>query len=215
MKFSNILPDLKVKSLFLGKDEHLDEILEQEFAGYKVVRMIQTHSDNVVFFDQEISESLARVENFSEEIIFFDDVDGVFTDQKKVVLVVKVADCYPILIYHPQGIIGAIHAGRVGTEKQIVKKALEMAIEEFGLKTGWQIWLGPKICKDCYQINRETDEHYDLKAKNVAQIESVLDGEENFALDSELCTVHHGEWFYSYRLEGEGVEMNYGLIGLA
>jgi len=214
MKFTNILPDLKVKSLFLGKDEHLDEVLEQEFSGYKVVRMIQTHSDNVVFFDQEISDSLAVSEDCTDEIIFFDDVDGIFTDQKNVVLVVKVADCYPILAHHPQGVAGVIHAGRVGTEKQIIKKALELAIEKTDLKTGWQIWLGPKICKDCYQINRETDEQYDLKAKNVEQIESTLGGEDNFALDSELCTVHHGEWFYSYRREGKGVKMNYGLIGL-
>lgn len=209
MKFTNILPDLEVKSLFLGKDEHLDEVLEKEFAGYKVVRMIQIHSDKVVFLDEKIMADLP------DGIFFLDDVDGVFTNQKNVALVVKAADCYPILLYHPQGVVGVIHAGRVGTEKQIVKKALKSVVEETNLKKGWRIWLGPKICKDCYQINKETDEHYDLKVNNVIQIESILDGEENFALDSELCTVHHGDWFYSYRREGEGVKMNFGILALS
>lgn len=208
MKFTNILPDLKVKSLFLGKDEHLDETLEQEFAGYKVIRMIQVHSDEVAFLDTE------AVEKMPQEVIFLDDVDGVFTDHQKTVLVVKAADCYPILLHHPQGIVGVIHAGRVGTEKKIVEKALKMAVAETGLKEGWRLWLGPKICKDCYQINKETDEHYDLKAKNIQQIEEILDGENNFALDSELCTLHHGDWFYSYRKDGDSVLMNYGLIAL-
>ncbi|MCL4208823.1 polyphenol oxidase family protein [Patescibacteria group bacterium] len=208
MKFTNILPDLKVKSLFLGKDEHLDEILDQEFAGYKVVRMIQVHSAEIAFLDEK------AIEDFPDEVIFLDGVDGVFTNHPKTVLIVKAADCYPILLHHPQGVIGAVHAGRVGTEKQIVKKSLELAVAQTGYKEGWKLWLGPKICKDCYQINRETDEHYDLKAKNVAQIESTLDGENNFALDSELCTFHHEDWFYSYRREGEGVKMNFGLIGL-
>lgn len=170
--------------------------------------MIQTHTNQFAFVDEEIKEQL------DGKIVFFDEIDGIFTDQKKIVLVVKAADCYPILFYHSFGIIGVVHAGRMGTEQEIVKKVLHYFKEEKGLEDNWYIWLGPKICKDCYQINRKTDEHYDLRAKNIEQIKEVLEGNKNFAVDSEFCTAHQNDWFYSYRKEGSGVKMNYGLIAL-
>lgn len=213
MKLQNLLPEQHVKSIFLGKDEYLDETLEGEFADYQVLRMIQTHSDHFLFFDKDISNEFNLTDN-QQEILYFDDLDGIFTDQKNKVLVIKVADCYPILFYHPAGIIGAVHAGRAGTENQIIQKVLQHFKEERQLDRGWSIWLGPRICNDCYQINRETDEHYDLRAKNVEQIHSELDGNLNFAIDSGFCTAHQNDWFYSYRKEGSGVKMNYGLLAL-
>ncbi|NCN03528.1 MAG: polyphenol oxidase family protein [Candidatus Pacebacteria bacterium] len=213
MKLQNLLPEQHVKSIFLGKDEHLDETLETEFIDHQILRMIQTHSDHFLFFDKDISNYVNLTDN-QQEIIYFDDLDGIFTDQKNKVLVIKVADCYPILFYHQTGIIGAVHAGRVGTESQIIQKVLNHFKEERQLDKGWVIWLGPRICNDCYQINRETDEHYDLRAKNIEQIQKELDGQLNFAIDSGFCTAHQNDWFYSYRKEGSGVKMNYGLVAL-
>jgi YfiH family protein len=208
MKLQNLLPEQHVKSIFLGRDEHVDETLEKEFPDHQTLRMIQTHTDNFLFYDQELKEES------NGDIIYFKDLDGLFTDQKGVLLVVKAADCFPILFYHPSGIIGVVHAGRKGTENKIVKKVISYFKEEKQLDKGWIVWLGPRICVDCYQINRETDEHYDLRAKNVEQIQDTLDGESNFALDSDMCTAHQNDWFYSYRKEGSGVEMNYGLVAL-
>ena len=217
MKLQNLLPEQHVKSIFLGNDEYLDETLKNEFGDHQILRMIQTHSDHFLFFDENLSSKLSlsgNNTNSESEIIYFDDIDGIFTDQKNKVLVIKVADCYPILFYHPTGIIGAVHAGRKGTEKEIIKKVLAYFKEEKDLSKGWIIWLGPRICHECYQIDRETDEHYDLRAKNVEQIQSELDGEFNFAIDCGFCTVEQNDWFYSYRKEGSGVKMNYGLVAL-
>ncbi|MDH5533798.1 MAG: polyphenol oxidase family protein [Candidatus Pacebacteria bacterium] len=208
MKLTNLLPEQYVKSIFLGRDEYLDETLEKEFPDHQVLRMIQTHTDKFLFYDQEIKEKI------NGEIVYIEDLDGVFTDQKGVVLVVKAADCFPILFYHPSGIVGVVHAGRKGTENKIIEKVTKYFKEEKKLDKGWIVWLGPRICKDCYQIDRDTDEHYDLRAKNVEQIQEVLNGEHNYALDCEMCTAHQNDWFYSYRKEGSGVKMNYGLVAL-
>jgi copper oxidase (laccase) domain-containing protein len=208
MKLTNLLPEQHVRSIFLGRDEQLDETLAKEFENHQVLRMIQTHSDNFLFFDEQLKE------DNKEDLIYFDELDGIFTNQKETVLVVKVADCYSIFFYHPSGIVGVVHAGREGTEKKIVQKVLQQFKEEKGLDKGWVIWLGPRICYNCYQINEETDEHYDLRAKNVEQIQEELDGDLNFAIDCDLCTAHQNDWFYSYRKEGSGVKMNYGLVAL-
>lgn len=208
MILKNLLPTEKVQSMFMGRGEDLQEILKDNFTDHKIIEMEQTHSDQILFLDEQ------DLEGAEGQHVLLPIVDGVFTDQKKVVLMVKGADCYPILFYHPSGVIGAIHAGRKGTEQEIVKKALSQLKEERGLTEGWRIWLGPKICVNCYQIDRETDEHYDLQAKNAAQIQSVLNGETNFAVDSGFCTAHQNDWFYSYRKEGSGLPMNYGLVAI-
>lgn len=218
MKLTSLLPQPYVKSIFLGRDEDLEKTLKKEFPNHQPIEMIQTHSDNFLFLNNQVFDQFRlkkdKKENTHQELVYFDDLDGVFTDQKEIVLVVKGADCFPIFFYHPSGIVGVVHAGRKGTEKGIVKKVLKYFKEEKKLNKDWVIWLGPRICKDCYQIDKETDEHYDLRAKNIEQIQANLDGETNYALDSNLCTAHQNDWFYSYRKEGEGVEMNYGLIAL-
>lgn len=219
MKLQNLLPEQHVKSIFLGRDEQLDETLEKEFIDHQVLRMVQTHTDNFLFFDKDISNQFKLKKDFNDEdsdkeIIYFEDLDGLFTDQKGIALVVKAADCFPILFYHPSGIIGVVHVGRKGTENRIVEKVIKYFKQEKKLDKGWIIWLGPRICVDCYQINKETDEHYDLRTKNVKQIREALDEERNFVLDSEMCTAHQNDWFYSYRKEGSGVGMNYGLVAL-
>ena len=48
----------------------------------------------------------------------FAEGDALITTQKNAALVVRTADCLPILIYHSSGIIAAIHAGRKGTEQE-------------------------------------------------------------------------------------------------
>jgi len=222
MKLTNLLPGEQVKSIFLGRDEDLDVILKKEFTNFPIIRMIQTHSDHHFFIDKDIynqirlnkNDKRTNQEEEHKEVVYLDDLDGVFTDQKGIVLVVKAADCFPILFYHPSGIVGVVHAGRKGTEKHLIEKVTKYFKEEKNLDKGWIIWLGPRICNNCYQIDKETDQHYDLRSKNIEQIQSQFDGADNYALDCEMCTAHQNDWFYSYRKEGKGVKMNYGLVAL-
>ncbi|HEX7018280.1 MAG TPA: polyphenol oxidase family protein, partial [Patescibacteria group bacterium] len=119
-------------------------------------------------------------------------------------------DCVPLLLYHePSGTIGVIHAGRKGTELGITEKTLKQLPSTEG---PLHVWLGPHICEQCYQINRETNEHYNLLRQNLNQMYNVFEKSNlrlNFASD---CTAHNNDKFYSYRKEGAGVPMNYGVV---
>lgn len=213
MLLTNFLPSNGANAGFLGRDEDVGERLKKDFPDKIAVRLIQTHSDHVVFLEEGDVDG-GNLDK-KQPVVFLDNTDSVFTNDPNLVLVVKTADCYPILLYHPKGVVGVVHAGRAGTEKKILAKALKSMIDrEKWFKTGWQIWFGPKICADCYQINKKTDEHYDLKSKNAKQLLEVLEGTDNHALDSGFCTAHQNDWFYSYRKEGAGVGMNYGMIAL-
>ncbi|NCS87025.1 MAG: hypothetical protein GW773_04225, partial [Candidatus Pacebacteria bacterium] len=72
--------------------------------------------------------------------------------------------------------------------------------------------LGSAICKECYQIDKKSDLHYDLYQKNIDQIEKS--GMIVKIIRSEFCTLHNNDLFHSYRKSGPGVAMNYSLIGL-
>jgi len=208
MLLKNIIPSQNVSSFFLGRGENLDGVLAENFAGHQVIRMIQTHSDKVVFIDEDF------LEKNPEKVLFVDDIDGLVTKQKKVVLVVRVADCTPIFLYHPSGVVGVVHAGRVGTQKQILRKSLEELRAKYGLQEDLTIWLGPRICHQCYQIDWGKEPNYDLLGENMSQIKAVLDPDKNKIIVSEFCTAHDNDRFYSLRKDGQGVEMNFGLVAL-
>lgn len=156
-----------------------------------VVRMHQTHSAHV--------QRYIRLES-AENTVFFSDTDAVWTTEKDTVLVVKTADCLPLLLCHTSGIVAAIHAGRKGLELGIVAATLR-DIYVAGVGAGqWWVYFGPSICKWCYQIDRVINLHMDLYAHAMCQIREVVDTPVQ-AIYSPFCTACHTGLFYSYRAE--------------
>ncbi len=80
--------------------------------------------------------------------------DALVTNQPGVALVVRVADCVPVLLADPQArLIAAAHAGRVGLHEGVIAATLaEMG--EHGA-TEIQAWVGPHICGLCYEVPHE------------------------------------------------------------
>lgn len=140
--------------------------------------------------------------------------DACLTSLPGLVLQVKSADCLPILLSHPAGVIGAIHAGRQGTELGILQHTLQLMKKLYGIDSGLKVWFGPAICEECYQINQATDKHYNLVAENLAQLTTEFPHKTVEIILSEQCTCHEPELFHSYRREGTGVPMNYAGIVL-
>ena len=139
--------------------------------------------------------------------------DACLTTRPGLTLAIKHADCLPILIFHPQGVIAAVHAGRRGTQQQILKKTLKLMKYHFGLSTPPMIWFGPAICKNCHHLNPEKTAFFDLLEENNAQAEAVY-GEGIEVLYSDHCTVCSGNTYHSYRRDGAGVPMNWTTITL-
>ena len=51
--------------------------------------------------------------------------DAMITNLTALPLQLYTADCLPILFYHPSGVIGAVHAGRKGTELGVLYNTLQ------------------------------------------------------------------------------------------
>jgi YfiH family protein len=81
--------------------------------------------------------------------------DGLLTRTPGLLLRVGVADCYPLLLYHPEGLVGALHAGWRGVVGGILPRALER-IAALGLDpTETHLAIGPGIGGGCYQVGEE------------------------------------------------------------
>lgn len=193
----NIFPNSQVLTYTVGRNESIPH----KIASLPTITLEQTHSNNF----QEVSHlTTATVLN----------CDAVITTQTNLHLKIKHADCLPILIYHPKPLIAAIHAGRKGTEQRIITHVLDYLRTTHRITNKLSMWFGPAICETCYQVDKKTDQHYNLIAKNNDQIRSLYDKTEADILYSNFCTAHQNEEYFSYRKESKGVPMNWSGITL-
>lgn len=80
--------------------------------------------------------------------------DALVTTERGLGLMVRVADCVPLLLADPDaGVIGAVHAGRPGMALGIVGRAVAQ-MRELGAGR-IRAWLGPHVCGRCYEVPDE------------------------------------------------------------
>ncbi|MCW6663776.1 peptidoglycan editing factor PgeF [Aerococcaceae bacterium NML190073] len=93
---------------------------------------------------------------------YFEATDGLLTDQKGVALLIKYADCTPIVLYDAVRQVQAIvHSGWRSTVQRISQKAIEQMVTQFGCQREQIVaFLGPTI--DCahYEVGSEVYEAF-------------------------------------------------------
>lgn len=85
--------------------------------------------------------------------------DALVTDRKGLALMVKTADCVPILMEDAEnGVIAAVHAGWRGTAAKIAANAVE-AMTSLGARAeNIRAAIGPAIEQECFQVGPEVAE---------------------------------------------------------
>lgn len=90
------------------------------------------------------------------------NADGLVSQTKGQVLIIKTADCLPVLMYSPsQKQVAALHAGREGLIKGIIENGLKYFTNP---AAGILVGIGPHIKKCCYDLRGESREY--IKDKN-------------------------------------------------
>lgn len=117
----------------------------QAVSGVPFARLHQVHGDDVL----EVRDAVVPAPA--------DDVpvaDALVTKRHDVGLMVRVADCVPIVLADPAaGILGAVHAGRKGVALNVVGRAVERMVA-LGA-TDLRAWVGPHVCGRCYEVPEE------------------------------------------------------------
>jgi YfiH family protein len=144
-------------------------------------------------------------------------------------LAISSADCPAIFIYDSkEKVIAAVHSGWKGTEKKILKKAIEKLKNEFNVNPSNLIcYIGPSISQNNYQVGEEVAQKFDK--------EFILRNEINFYLDlksanykmlvdegvkqaniqvSELCSYEYETILHSYRRDGQKSGRALGVIAM-
>jgi YfiH family protein len=82
------------------------------------------------------------------------DTDGLVTATPGVALMLRFADCQPVLLYDPaHHALGLIHAGWRGVAQGIARRAVETMVEAFGTRPEDLLaGLGPAIGPCCYTV---------------------------------------------------------------
>jgi len=201
------------------KHSYIIEIDSMDIKTKRVVLAKQIHSDKI----KVVTEKQAGSGIIKPSI---KGADGLMTNQKNLFLCIKTADCIPIFLYDPcKEVIAALHSGRIGTEKNIVGKAIKKMKRKYDCKPGnIQAELGPAICGKNYQVDKQTFDNFvhktgieqtfpnlDLKKVIIANLFDAGIPEDNIK-NHDICTKTNADYF-SYR-ENNTKQRQISIIGM-
>jgi YfiH family protein len=160
------------------------------------------------------------------------NTDGLATNAVGVALLLRFADCQPIMLYDPANhALALIHAGWRGVAQGIARRAVERMQGAFDTRPQDLIaGLGPAIGPCCYTVGHNVASamgyalhdwnrvmsleeemwRFDLPAANAQQLESA--GVRHIE-QAHLCTACHTDEFFSHRAEG-GRTGRFGVMAL-
>jgi polyphenol oxidase len=107
--------------------------------------------ESVVWMEQIHGATVAVVDGPAGEPV--EGTDGLVTATPGVAVAVLVADCVPVLLADPaNGVVAAVHAGRVGAAAGVVPRAVEAFRSAGGDPATSDALLGPAVCGACYEV---------------------------------------------------------------
>ena len=118
-------------------------------AADRIVSLNQVHGREVVAVRKAVArETLQRMQTDRPQ------ADALISDAPDVALVVRAADCVPLLIGDRRtGAAGAVHAGWRGTAARVAVAAVEAMGREFGSDPAdLVVAIGPSIGPCCYEV---------------------------------------------------------------
>jgi YfiH family protein len=148
--------------------------------------------------------------------------DALLTSAPGVIVSVRTADCFPILLADPvHRAVAAVHAGWRGTASGIVEEALRRMCDEFGTTpVDISAAIGPGIGACCYQVGEEVARRFgkqspgrlDLAAENLRQLTQA--GVPRAHIDVIGACTFCDARFHSWRRDGECAGRMISYIGI-
>lgn len=149
--------------------------------------------------------------------------DALVSSTPQILLMVKTADCVPVLIADSQtGAFAAVHAGWRGTSQSIVLSAIKLLQSEYGARAeDLRAAIGPAANSCCYEVGRDVIDQFkerfpgsghlfaatrdghariDLQTANRDQLAGAGVSPERIHI-APLCTMDRNDLFFSYRRE--------------
>ena len=196
-----------------------DDPTDVEANHETICRILGISADEIVTAHQVHGHRVARVSRDDGGTVV-PETDALITNDPGVVLLLRFADCTPVLISAPSyGAVGIAHAGWRGTVQRIAALTVRAMCEAFGCRpSDCFVGIGPAIGACCYQVGPEVvaDVHSRFSGADLLFSHRTPDGRAHLdmALANEmqlreigvthieasgLCTRCHRDEFFSYR----------------
>lgn len=203
MKNKDLILDINpiVFNIFSSKD--LESIIKK-YNLKECYSLTQIHSNIVHIVD----------DNYQDKTLG----DGLITNKKNIALIIKTADCIPILLFDNKNkVLSLVHSGWKGTLNNIVSNAINLMVSNYNSKKeNISAYLYPsiRICHfevekdvyikfknkipnfDKYVIKKIPKYYIDLNQIIIDNLKEL--GIKNI-IDTNICTYCNHNQFYSYR----------------
>ncbi len=115
-------------------------------ARCRIVMLSQVHSADVVIATRAPRPRASRPKG-----------DALITDRPGLLLVIKTADCLPVLLVDPEKrLAAAVHAGWRGTRSRILERTVDALISRYGCRPSvLRAAFGPCIGAACYEVGED------------------------------------------------------------
>ncbi len=170
--------------VFFGKATATQTDLQQKFPQLQFYFIKQTHSDIIIKASEQITEA-----------------DAHYTDEINKALLIRTADCMPILIYNLlTGTAAAVHAGWRGVVNQITIKTLQILKSANAKSNDFQIWIGPHILQNSFEVEESVlkliltsspaldkkELYYESKNKFYVDLKQIVNSQINSVISSAV-----------------------------
>lgn len=231
---SKLLKDSGLINYISGSNYHMRAMSIGEKVADEVEEILKTMGEDPVeiYSGQQVhGTNIEYCDGESGEIFFYGRhflaTDGLITDKTDIALVIKFADCSPIILFDPvKKVQCAIHSGWRGTAKKFSKIALDRMVSDFGSKIEDILaYIGPSIDIDSYEVGPEVYQAFEdfptrdkfFKDHGDKYLLSMVDANLEVLLEGglkkdqiEVCreSTFKNKNLNSARRDGEGYKLN-------
>jgi copper oxidase (laccase) domain-containing protein len=197
--FTRRIPGIDVAH---GKAEALKRL---DAADHEIQRKVGMGDWPLATAEQLHENKIAVIDGNIDGDTEFPGCDALISNQRRVALGIRVADCCAVYIVDPKtAAVGLIHSGKKGTELAIVSNAIHELRQNFGSNPADLIvQLSPCIRPPHYEVDFAAKIIEQCRAAGVRQIH-----------DPGICTACDVDRYYSYRAEKGKTGRMLALIGL-
>jgi len=155
------------KADFNVEDELLRENLKHasvEFAASEALLQNAGAFETLITVKQIHSHNLLQISRFDLSLPVSERIrcDGIICDRPGVLIGIKTADCFPILLFDPEArVVAALHSGWRGTIQKIASHGVNRMVSVFNARPERiKAAIGPGVGTCCYGVDEHLAEEF-------------------------------------------------------
>lgn len=224
LSFSYQTKAAKVNIIFWGKEEgnpNQNEPTLQQTMLSSLYPFVSTK-----FLKQVHGNKIIECKQTEQNNVFWGEADSAYTRTTGLPVIIRTADCIPILFSCNDHVAG-VHAGWRGLDNRIIAHSIDTLMKNYSCRLeDFHFYIGPHIRQESYEVSEDVFSKFDQKYANQKNKQKSMLNLTNIAVDqiasfgfndSQVNIIHddtfQSESWYSHRAGDQG--RNLSLIWLS